>query len=298
MGREVKRVPLDFDQPLNEVWPGFLMPDSLREKTCETCDGSGYSGHAKRLHDLWYGYAPFSPAITGSEPFTVETPEARAFAERNVSQSPVYYGRGEEAIVREAQRLAEFWNASWSHHLDQGDADALVEAGRLHDLTHTWKKGDGWQPITPAPQVTARQVNLWALSGFGHDAINCWVVIRARCKRDGQPETCAACEGHGSAEVYPGQRAEAEAWTHTEPPTGDGWQLWETVSEGSPISPVFATDMELAEWMTANRCTVSGPMPSVEAALKFVRAGWAPSLIATPETGVIGGAEWIGGEPS
>ncbi len=29
MGREIKRVPLDFDAPLGEVWTGYLMPDDL-----------------------------------------------------------------------------------------------------------------------------------------------------------------------------------------------------------------------------------------------------------------------------
>ena len=48
--------------------------------------------------------------------------------------------------------------------------------------------------------------------------------------------------------MYPGQRAEAEAWEPTDPPTGDGWQLWETTSEGSPSSPVFATAEALADW--------------------------------------------------
>jgi hypothetical protein len=27
--RTVKRVPLDFDAPLNEVWAGYMMPDDL-----------------------------------------------------------------------------------------------------------------------------------------------------------------------------------------------------------------------------------------------------------------------------
>jgi hypothetical protein len=31
-------------------------------------------------------------------------------------------------------------------------------------------------------------------------------------------------------------------------PTGDGWQLWETTSEGSPVSPVFETAEALAGW--------------------------------------------------
>lgn len=32
------------------------------------------------------------------------------------------------------------------------------------------------------------------------------------------------------------------------PPVGEGYQLWETTSEGSPCSPVFATLDELCEW--------------------------------------------------
>jgi hypothetical protein len=33
-----------------------------------------------------------------------------------------------------------------------------------------------------------------------------------------------------------------------QPPPGDGYQLWENTSEGSPISPVFKTKEELATW--------------------------------------------------
>ena len=39
------------------------------------------------------------------------------------------------------------------------------------------------------------------------------------------------------------------------PPTGDGYQLWETTTEGSPKSPVFATLDELCEWCTDNATT-------------------------------------------
>jgi len=40
-----------------------------------------------------------------------------------------------------------------------------------------------------------------------------------------------------------------------EPPIGEGYQLWETTSEGSPSSPVFATLDELCEWCEANATT-------------------------------------------
>lgn len=295
MGREVKRVPLDFDHPLNEVWAGFLMPEGLSLPACASCGGRGYSPRALELFDLWYGYVPFKPEDNGSTPLTAETPAVRAFAERNVGRAPGYYGVGEDAVRREAERLADMWNDQWSHHVNADDVAALVDAGRLYDLTHTWKKGDGWQPKSPPVAPTPEQVNEWAIvAPFGHDAINASVAVRARCEREGVSETCSACEGKGDCATEE-QRAAYEAWDSSAPPTGDGWQLWETVSEGSPISPVFETDEALARWMTENRCTVSGPMASFDAALKFVRAGWAPSLVATPEAGVIGGAEWVGG---
>jgi len=37
-----------------------------------------------------------------------------------------------------------------------------------------------------------------------------------------------------------------------EPPIGEGYQMWETTSEGSPASPVFKTLDELCEWCAEN----------------------------------------------
>lgn len=291
MSREVRRVPLDFDWPLNTVWAGYLSPESLREATCRFCDGTGYSPAARRLHDRWYGDAPFHPSETGSEPLTPDTPAVRAFAERNVRTAPEFYGGDESAIRREGARLAGMWNGQWAHHLHQNDVDALVAAGRLYDFTHTWAKGSGWVPKDPQPVVTAAEVNEWHILPMGHDSINSSVVVEAACVRTGQPFECPRCAGHGTVEKHPGQRAEAEAWEATEPPAGDGWQLWTTVTEGSPISPVFTTAEGLASWLTepGNRDRMD-----YDAALRFVRAGWAPTGISTPETGYVPGPVAVG----
>lgn len=296
MGREIKRVPADFAWPTNEVWQGYLMPDELHEDACPDCE-HGYSPHAEHLRALWYGYVPFDPASTGSAPLSGGTPAVRAFAERNVNSAPDFYGTGEPAIVREAQRLANLWNGQWCHHLSQDDVDALVAAGRLMDFTHTWTPETRWQKIEPPVTPTAEQVNEWSLHGFGHDGINASVAVSARCKREGHPELCERCEGHGSIEAYPGQRAEAEAWERSEPPSGEGWQLWETVSEGSPISPVFETPEDLAEWMSSPAYTWGvnrHGQPSYEQALAFIKAGWAPSFVSTSETGLVSGVEYAG----
>lgn len=254
MGRELRRVPLDFDWPIGEVWHGYLMPDQLTEDACPDCK-NGYSPHAQHLFDLWYGRAPFDPTSTGSTPLQPDTPAVREFAERNVVNAPWFYGTGEPAIRREAQRLADLFNGAWGHHLAQDDVDALVAAGRLIDFTHTWSPEERWQPIDPPVTPTAAQVNEWSLRGMGHDSINASVVISARCAREGFDVECPRCEGHASTEAYPGQRAEAEAWEPTDPPEGEGYQLWETTSEGSPKSPVFATLDELCTY-AAEHCSV------------------------------------------
>ncbi|WP_143658110.1 hypothetical protein [Embleya scabrispora] len=292
MGREVRRVPLDFDWPLNRVWSGYLMPDELREDPCPDCE-SGWSPHAQHLYDQWYGKAPFDPASTGSTPLRHETPVVRALAERNIQHAPSYYGSGEYAIVREARRLADMWNTQWGHHLCQADVDALVTDGRLMDFTHTWTRETGWRKIEPPVTPTAAAVNEWSIGTLGHDSINAHIVIRARCEREGIDDTCPTCQGHATVETYPGQRAEAEAWERTDPPDGDGWQLWETVSEGSPVSSVFATADELAEWMTLPERAER--RLSLDVARRFVADGWAPTFVGVPGIGLLSGEAFIGG---
>lgn len=295
MGREIKRVPVDFDWELNKVWEGFISPDSLDGTKCPDCT-HGYSQRAEQLRNLWYGYTYFDPRDNGSTLLTPETPAVRDFAERNVRQSPDYYGTGELAIRVEAMRLCGYWNGMWCHHVNADDVAALVEAGRLMDFTHTFDRDRDprWQAIEPPVVPTPEQVNEWCIRGMGHDAINCSIVIRAVCEREGAPYTCATCDGHSSLEAYPGQRADADAWEPTEPPTGDGWQLWETVSEGSPISPVFDTAEGMAQWLTtpANSWGISSPM-TIDAARAFVGVGWAPSMIMD-SNGVHEGADFIG----
>lgn len=292
MSRQIYRVPLTFDHPLNQVWPGYLLPERLREKPCPDCE-NGYSEHAEFLFRVWNGNEPFHPILTGSAKLRTGTPAVRDFAERNIANAPEYYGTGEAAILREAERVAKLWNGQWCHHLNQEDVDALLAAGRLRDLTHTWSRETGWQPIVPTPTVTAEQVNEWSISSrYGHDDMNAAVVIEARCKRDGMPYVCGTCGGEALLESYPGQRAEAEAWEPTEPPTGDGWQLWSTVNEGAPISPVFATAEELAGWMS-DPARGRDWVP-LDTAARFVSDGWAPSGFETAETGFVRGVEHVG----
>jgi hypothetical protein len=61
------------------------------------------------------------------------------------------------------------------------------------------------------------------------------------------------------------------------PPKGPGYQMWENVSEGSPVSPVFATADELAHWL-GEHCSETGNYYEWQA---MIEEGYAPSLVMT-----------------
>ncbi|MBK8773042.1 MAG: hypothetical protein IPM06_21790 [Rhizobiales bacterium] len=96
------------------------------------------------------------------------------------------------------------------------------------------------------------------------------------CRKSGGRQEC---NGNGTIWDSPEAEQAADDWTRSEPPTGDGYQIWETVSEGSPISPVFATPEELAQHMAGTRWGADKGS-SVETWLKFINGpGWAPSMV-------------------
>lgn len=303
MGREVKRVPLGWDWPLDKIWSGYTYTEEQRarfeEDPCPDCT-NGYAPRAAQLQDLWYGKIPFRPEDNGSTPLTAQTPAVRAFAERNVRSAPGYYGTSEASIVREAQRLAELWNGMLAHHLNEDDVAALraidlLPRGLTHRFVRDVEPSQRWQRIEPAPVITAAQLNEEAITGgLLGDAVGMYEFVEARCVAEGVPHTCQTCHGHASLERFPGQRDEAEAWERTEPPTGEGWQLWETVSEGSPISPVFVDADGLARWMSSPAYTWGAAKPmAYSAALKFVQAGWSPTGFADAG-GFHDGADYVG----
>lgn len=98
------------------------------------------------------------------------------------------------------------------------------------------------------------------------------------------PVKCRACDGTGDSVEY---KKLSDEWERISPPDGEGWQVWETVSEGSPVTPVFSTGEELVEYLVENGdlwCQRSSEivLPSREATSKFVfGSGWVPSAIST-----------------
>lgn len=58
------------------------------------------------------------------------------------------------------------------------------------------------------------------------------------------------------------------------------YQMYETVSEGTPLSPVFATPEELARWCADNGADAGcGATATYEQWLRVARGGYAPSMV-------------------
>ncbi len=82
-----------------------------------------------------------------------------------------------------------------------------------------------------------------------------------------------------------------------EPPEGEGWQMWETVSDGSPISPVFKTPEALALWLVHNSGDTVQADASYEDWLSMIHQGWAPTMVSikTADTlEVMSGVKFVG----
>lgn len=203
MGRDARRVPLDFDWPINKVWKGYLAPEALQEAPCPDCE-HGLTADGHLIQGIAY-------MIIGLGDDVVEQQRGRNMHPYLAPIHEIAYVHGRP---RPTPRFEEF-------------IKGLCPDDRGPDIF-------GRQPY----QMSRR---LLELAGLPDE----WAY-------------CPKCKGHASIEKYPGQRADAEAWEPTEPPTGDGWQMWETTSEGSPISPVFATAEELADYLAATGASMFG----------------------------------------
>jgi hypothetical protein len=159
----------------------------------------------------------------------------------------------------------------------------LVAKCRLLDFTHRPRTkeqaealaaaGGYWMRESNGYTPTAAEVNEWSLAGMAHDAINQSVCVKARCKRTGVPVTCPMCGGHGHIWQSPEIEKMHEEWESIDPPEGDGFQLWEDCSEGSPVSPVFKTLDDLCEWCVTGATTFGSSTATAEEWKKMLSPG-------------------------
>lgn len=219
MGREVRRVPFDFDWPLNKIWEGFVNP---HYKKCENCDGRSVL-----------------PEHTALERIVQLIMVA---GEDSLCRPPDY--QGHPTLVLNGRRR-------WPHPY-------LIEAG-IND------PGASFHQLSNG--LAGRDPEF-----MGYDAVGRWAAMKKILQVAGLPEdwgVCPVCKGEGMdpavTEVY-------EAWEPTPPPAGQGWQLWETVSEGSPVSPVFKTEAAFIAYLIQQGY-------SEKSAQAFVKHGYAPSFV-------------------
>lgn len=235
MGRELRRVPIDFEWEIGKLWCGYINPHEVHK--CKECNGSGKSKEYDNLEDEWYGN----------------------HAQENYKPNP----------FREGWR----YNANaWKNNLTKDDVNALLKADRLWDFTRVPRNdeqkeiikqkiangGNSWLPFNNGYTPTPQEVNEWNLKGMGHDSINAWYCIKARLKREGKPYKCGKCKGTGENWQHQKTKSLYKNWKSYDPPTGDGFQLWTTTTEGSPMTPVFSSLEELCDYCEKEKVSVFG----------------------------------------
>jgi hypothetical protein len=243
----------------------------------------------RRIASQWYGYTALDAADAARAQWSPDDEQIRELVARKIAREPGFYGEGEQAITKEAIRMCGIYNQQLKHNLSQADVDAMLDEGQLHRLTHRFVPGEGWVD-NQGPKPTADEVNRWSLEGFGHDGQ--WSVARARCARAGVSANCPHCHGEGECWASARTRARFQKWTRVEPPEGIGYQLWESVTEGSPISPVFEQPEDLARWLEAH-ATGLDKGTTFDKWMRFIEGpGWAPSVVVTPN-GVMTGVQAV-----
>ncbi len=231
MGRILKRVPLDFKWTLNQKWKGYLNP--YRSYRCETCDGGGYNVETKKIYDEWYG---FDNAVYKPNPYRPNARYNVRAHNNNITESEV------EALVR-GGRLSDLMDG-WYHFNDE--KNVWEKCDRSLPQGQRWVECD--QPTFPTPE----EVNIWNMTGMGHDAINASICVRTIAQERGVYGMCECCDGDGEIWFSDEIKELSYNWERVDPPVGEGYQMWENTSEGSPQSPVFETLDELCEWCSEN----------------------------------------------
>ena len=111
---------------------------------------------------------------------------------------------------------------------------------------------------------------------FAH-AVQVWTLGKAAWESGADPD--AAKYPQYTYEEWNGECPDDPEYYRPEWPEGTplGYCLYETVTEGSALSPVFETAEELAQWMASNE--IWGARYTLEQARSFVAQGWAPSFV-------------------
>jgi hypothetical protein len=110
-----------------------------------------------------------------------------------------------------------------------------------------------------------------------------WKAAFAAWERGEHPDYCSGESRDLEYWEYNGEPPERAYYRPWQDHEATWFQVWETVSEGTPVTPPFATAAELIDYLATNgdfwdQRRGAGPW-NREAAEKFVGMGWAPSMM-------------------
>jgi hypothetical protein len=256
MGRELKRVALDFNHPIGQLWPGFVNPH-YHECRADDCHG-GYTAAGKWLDALCRLIV-----LCGSQ--ALEAPRAAELRRRGQIYPHPYLEEWGTAPRAEVPREVHERIRRLPERQDRFRAlDAYLRANPRQLL-----------PLTPEMYSLVKGLN----NGQGFDFMSgCtvpWTVGKTLIRAAGLDAdtwgVCTVCKGSGQD---PATEKAYEDWEPEEPPAGPGYQLWETTSEGSPASPVFETLDALCEWCEENATTFGSAKASAVEWCKMLDDGF------------------------
>ncbi len=166
---------------------------------------------------------------------------------------------------REVRRVPANWQHPRKHGRENGPHIPLHEG-----------------PVEPKQAAWDHERMMWN-DGFRKDFITGEYVAKDESHR-------------GPFEEWDGERPRAEDYMPSwKPEECTHLMMYEDTSEGTPISPAFATPEELARWLADNGASSFGSMTATyEQWLATCRRGYSVGAVYTPQTGLISGVEYEG----
>jgi hypothetical protein len=201
------------------------------------------------LHKVWSGY--LTPYSSQDCPYC----ERSGYNEETRKISEGWYAFDNPRYVW-LDSHHRYNDNAWKYHLTEVEIDALWEQKRLRDFE---KK--------PTPE----EFNEYVKHDFFFNEQ--YVCVKARAEHLGVYGECPHCDGEGYTWQSEEVQRLAEEWRPIDPPAGDGYQLWEDCSEGSPVSPVFATLEELCAWCETGATTFGSFRATKEQWMEMLSGG-------------------------
>jgi len=246
MGRELKRVPLDFDWPLNKTWRGFINPHYV---PCPEDNRTCFGGETAAMS--WLSAVTRLICLLGEE--AAAAPRAAELLARGRTYPHPYLQEWGTAPRLEMPRAERERIRAMPSERDRVEAHFAYGRQNPPQL----------RPLTP--ELLALVTGLLGHAPESLGSSDSYSLSKKLMSVAGMPEgwgICPTCKGEG---IDPERMASYEAWRKEQPPTGDGFQRWETTSEGSPVSPVFASLDKLCAWCADNATTFGSETASAEA---------------------------------